>query len=499
VDRSTTPPAKVLTFAGSGRERTGAASPPVGPLVDHLFRHAAGRMVATLTRFFGPGNLQLAEDVVQEALIRAMETWPHQGVPDNPSAWLMTVARRKALDLLRRETTLRRKVENGLVSNGELEGIWPAAATTEPLADDTLHMMFLCCHPELGSEARLVLTLKTIGGFSVEEIARALLLRPTAVAQRLVRTKRLIRERHLGFDLGESEVKARLPSVLEVIYLVFNEGYAAHAGDDLVRLDLCGEAVRLGSVLVGHPASNLPLVHALLALMLFQTSRLPARAGPDGALRLLSEQDRALWDRSLVEAALYHLDQAAEGSVVTTYHLEAGIAAVHAMARTWEETDWARILSLYDDLLALAPSPVVALNRAVALAAVAGPRVALSQVEALAEQPQLATYYLLPATLGDLFLRCDDRERAAEAYRRALALPCSEPVRRFLKRRLAACGASALDFEPDHVGVSAGQAGAPAGALAPVGVVFGGLEVEVPGRGVDEKSRTGGENRDRDE
>jgi RNA polymerase sigma-70 factor, ECF subfamily len=423
----------------------------VGELVDHLFRHSAGQMVATLTRMLGPQNLSLAEEVVQDALVRAIEIWPHRGVPENPRAWLMQVARNRALDCLRREATQARKA--GVLAAEPMLAPAPMARMAPmgpmspanpldpeaPEANDSLVMILMCCHPALAREAQVALTLKTVGGFSVDEIARAFLLRPATVAQRLVRAKRLLRERRVAFELPARGLGARVDRALETLYLMFNEGYAATAGDDLVRSDLCGEAVRLAAILAEHPATSLPEVHALLALMLFQASRLPARCDAEGALVLLADQDRRLWDRALIGRALGHLERCATGRRATAYHLEAGIAACHAMAPSYAATDWTQILALYDDRLALAPSPVVVLNRAVALSMVEGPRAGIAALAEVAADPRLRDYYLLPATLADLWLRCGEHQAAAAHYRRALELSCSEPERRFLLRRLAAC------------------------------------------------------------
>ncbi len=450
-------PAPIGGVGGAGGTGGADGTGGVGELVDHLFRHSAGQMVATLTRMLGPRNLSLAEEVVQDALVRAIETWPHRGVPENPRAWLMQVARNRALDCLRRDASRARKA--GVLAAepvhaptvmGPMTQVPPAAlaaliASANPLdsessgADDTLVMILMCCHPALAREAQVALTLKTVGGFSVDEIARAFLLRPAAVAQRLVRAKRLLRERRIAFELPARGLGARIGSALETMYLMFNEGYAATAGDDLVRSDLCGEAVRLATILADHAATSLPEVHALLALMLFQASRLPARCDAEGALVLLADQDRGRWDRALIGRALGHLERCAAGGRATAYHLEAGIAACHAMAPSYAATDWAQILALYDDRLALAPSPVVVLNRAVALSMVQGPRAGIAALAEVADDPHLRGYYLLPATLADLWLRCGDRQTAAAHYRRALELPCNEPERRFLLRRLAAC------------------------------------------------------------
>src|SRR5215475_9921304 len=303
-------------------------------LLDHLFRHQAGQMIATLTRIFGPLHIDLAEEVVQEALVKALQQWPYRGVPENPRAWLIQVAKNRALDLLRRETSLREKSGEIVRAFSEQEEFANRRIETErggeslpELFDDTLGMIFMACHPAIPREGRVALTLKTVGGFGVSEIARAFLAKGPTVAQRLVRAKRLIRDEGVSFDLpDEAEMLARLDSVLEVLYRLFNEGYSAHAGENLVRADLAQEAIRLCSPLVRHRATNRPKCHALLALMMFQAARLPARVGEGGELALLSEQDRSLWDRRMIYLAYKHLEAAAEGDEFTEYHLQAAIA-----------------------------------------------------------------------------------------------------------------------------------------------------------------------------
>lgn len=419
----------------------GAAPDGVGALVDHLFRHGAGQMVATLARVLGPARLDLAEEVVQDAMIRALQVWPHQGVPANPRGWLFRAARNRALDLLRREGRFADALAPALAAEGEAFEAQGGAA-----GDDELAMVFMCCHPALPRAGRVALTLKTVGGFGVEEIAAALLARPDAVAQRLVRVKRQIRDEGVPLELPpEREMAARLPAVLEVLYLLFNEGYAAHAGESLVRAELCGEAIRLARLLADQPRTALPATHALLALFLFQASRLPARRDDAGDLLLLDEQDRSLWDRWLIAEGMWHLGRSAEGAQVSAYHVEAAIAAAHAAAPDAESTDWLRVLRLYDDLLAMKPSPVVALNRAVALAMVEGPDAGIRALEALRGEAALARYHLLPAALGALSLRAGRPAEAAQHYREALALQCSEPERRFLERRLGECGVPSAD------------------------------------------------------
>jgi RNA polymerase sigma-70 factor (ECF subfamily) len=302
--------------------------------------------------------------------------------------------------------------------------------------------MFLACHPILSREARVALTLKTVCGFGVREIARAFLSKEDAIAQRLVRAKRQLRDADVAFELATADYPARLESVLDVLYLLFNEGYAAHTGDDLVRAELCREAIRLGELLAASGpricADGAPAVHALLALMYLQAARLPARvAGDNGGMLLrLAEQDRSLWDASAIARGLQHLDAAAAGDTLTVYHLEAGIAACHAMATRYEDTDWANIVELYDSLIAIKPTPIVALNRAIAISRLRGARAGLAAVDAIAGDPLLARYYLLHATLGELALECGDRDRAADGFAAALACECSEPERRFLERRL---------------------------------------------------------------
>ncbi len=416
-----------------------AASSEVGALVEHLFRHSAGRIVSSLARRLGPARLDLAEEAVQDALVRALHTWPYAGVPVEPQAWLFQVAKHRALDLLRRETSWRGKLD--IIGAAPLLSAGLEAAENDAVGDDELAMMFVCCHPSLPRPARIALTLKTVGGFSVEEIAAAFLAEPATIAQRLVRAKRQIREEGIPIDIpGADEIHGRLESVLDVLYLFFNEGYSAHAGDNLVRTELCGEAIRLAAILTGSPRTDLPPVHALLALMLLQASRLPARVDEAGDLLLLSEQDRDRWDRGLIAEGLRHLDRATSGHSVSAYHVEAAIAACHAVARDEASTDWPYVLRLYGELLALKPSPVVELNRAIALAMVEGPTAGIRAIESIQTHPGFARYYLLPAALAALWLRAGDAKRAADYYRQALTRPCSSPERRFLERQLERCG-----------------------------------------------------------
>jgi RNA polymerase sigma-70 factor (ECF subfamily) len=416
-----------------------APSGQVHELVRHLFRHQAGQMLATLGHLFGLENLDLAEEVVQEALVQALEQWPFHGIPDNPRGWLFRVARNKAIDLLRRQSALRRK-ERDLEQ--QLRRRQQADDDRDPLEeadqeDEQLAMIFACCHPELPPEVRVALTLKAVSGFSVAEIARAFLADETTIAQRLVRAKRRIREMNITLALpAPAELLPRLASVLQVLYLLFNEGYVAHGGAALVCEELCGEAIRLAQLLTARPETALPRVHALLALFYLQAARLPTRVDGEGNLLLLEEQDRTQWDQELLHRGLRQLENSAQGDDLSEYHLQAGIAAVHATSASFADTDWPYLLALYDQLLAVARSPVVALNRAIALSMVEGPEAALRSIEPLSTDPALKNYYLLPAVQADFQRRLGRHPEAAACYRQALTCPCTEPERRFLLNRL---------------------------------------------------------------
>ena len=393
-------------------------------------------MVAHLTRLLGPSHMALAEETVQEAMLRALQTWPYHGVPEDAAAWLFRVAHNAAIDAVRRNRTFGDKT-GAIVA----ELTQAAAAPDDPyledqLRDDELRMIFMCCHPEIPRDARVALSLKTVGGFGVREIARAFLADDTAIAQRLVRAKRLIRERRLTLDLPHgAELKQRLDSVLDVIYFMFNEGYAAHEGEDLIRQDLCLEALRLGRLVAASSIAE-PRVHALVALMALEAARLPARVDESGDLILLEDQDHSRWDQRLIAFGFHHFDRSMAGDEVSEYHVQAAIAATHARACDPQSRDWRMILALYDQLLAINGSPVVALNRAVAVAKVHGPAEALATVEKLAGDPKLRGYYLLLAVRGHLLAELGRKSEAAACFQAALNCPCSEPERRFLLGRL---------------------------------------------------------------
>lgn len=406
----------------------------VSELVAHLFRHKSAEITAILTRIFGFANLDLAEDVVQETLLKALQQWPFSGVPKNPAGWIMQVAKNQTLDILRRQNLFRQK-EAEITRQLEQQ---LSPQQNGMFADEQLTLMFACCHPSFPSEVQIALTLKSLYAFSVAEIARAFVTQESAIAQRLVRAKRKIREENIQFELpDEKHLSERLDAALRVLYLVFNEGYSATQGDQLIRQDLCDESIRLASLLANHHAGDFPKTHALLALMYFQASRSAARVDAEGNLLLLSEQDRALWDREEITHGFDQLDQASSGNELSQYHLEAGIASMHAMASSYEQTNWRGILSLYDTLIALHPSPITKLNRTVALSMLEGPAAAIRELEPMLSDPVISDYYLFSATMADLYNRMGMPEEAEEYYNKTLQLTRTEPERKFILRKLS--------------------------------------------------------------
>ncbi len=403
---------------------------PADAVLDRLFRSEAARLTAQLARRLGAGRLDLCEEAVSQALLAAVRAWRIQGVPAEPAAWLYRVARNGAIDLLRRQGTVAGFAAAAL----EPEAIQPAE--TAGIDDDLLRLLFLCCHPSIPEPARVALTLKTVLGFDVREIAAAFLDQAATVEQRILRAKALITTEGLTLDLPSGPaLDDRLESVLATIYLLFSEGYAAAAGDRLVREELCAEAIRLIRGLAGHARLATPAVQALAALMLLQAARLPARLDDAGEMVLLAMQDRRLWDRRLIGEGLFHLERAMAGEQVTAWHIEAGIAAVHAASPDAASTDWPAIRAYYDGLLALRPTGIVRLNRAVATAEVLGPAVALWEVADAAADPKLARYPYLPAVEAELLARLGRVAEAAAALDRAIALARTGPERRLLERR----------------------------------------------------------------
>lgn len=421
------------------------AAPPgdVTKVVEHLFRTEAARLTAVLTRVLGPAQLELAEDATQDALLAALGHWPVDGVPANPSAWLLQVARRKALDALRRDRTKTGHTEAMIAGLGALDDARasPASALGEGVADDELRLIFLCCHPAVSRDSRVALTLKLAAGFGVGEIARAFLADEAAVAQRLVRAKRALREALADTPLvmpSSAELPARLDAVLDVLYLMFNEGHTAHAGASLLRRDLCQEALRLAELLLASEVTAEPRVRALAALFCFHAARLDARTDALGALVRLPEQDRSRWDAALVARGARHLDASACGDELSVYHLEAEIAGLHAMAPSWGATDWDRILAAYDLLLAATGSAVVALNRVVAVWHARSAGQALEELEALGLGDALEEYAPYHAVRAELLGATGRGREAREAYEAAVALSRLAPARELLQGRLDA-------------------------------------------------------------
>ena len=432
-----------MTTTASESEPASEAAPPaeVSQVVEHLFRHEAGKMVATLTRIFGIEHLSLAEDVVQEALARALQTWPFYGVPKNPSAWIMRASRNLALDVVRRQKVFRGK-ETEITRLIEEQNPAPEAAVflEQEIKDDRLRMMFVCCHPLIPSEAQVALALNTLCGFSVGEISRAFLTTEAAIAKRLTRAKQRIREARIPFEIpaGE-ELTRRLDGVLQSLYLLFNEGYKASSGEELVRKEICAEAIRLTGLLSEHSAGDQPTTHALLALMLLNGARLPTRVDGEGNLLRLREQNCAHWDQPMIARGMFHFARSAAGEEITEYHLEAGIAACHCAAQDYESTDWRQILALYDRLVELNDSPVVALNRAIVVANVHGPAAGFDAVAAIPGREKLESYYLLYAVLGEFEERMDDPLAAAGYFRKSVELAETKSEQQFLTKRFQAC------------------------------------------------------------
>ncbi|HTK32002.1 MAG TPA: RNA polymerase sigma factor [Candidatus Saccharimonadaceae bacterium] len=411
--------------------------------IDAVWRIESARLIAGLARIVR--DVGLAEDLAQDALVTALERWPESGIPDNPGAWLMTTAKRRAIDQLRRRSVTERKHEElGRLIDEHQRPAGPDddAALDDDIGDDLLRLVFTCCHPALSREARVALTLRLLGGLTTDEIARAFLVPEPTIAQRIVRAKRTLAERQVPFEVPRGADRAeRLSSVLEVIYLVFNEGYSATAGDDWLRPQLLEDALRLGRILAGLAPAE-PEVHGLVALMEIQASRTHARVGPKGEPILLLDQDRGRWDHVLIRRGLAALARA-EGLARERgpYTLQAAIAACHARARTAGETDWPRIVALYEALARLLPSPIVELNRAVAVAMASGPAAGLELVDALGRERLLQDYHLLPSVRGDLLFKLGRLDEARVEFERAAGLTRNAREQSLLLERAARCGA----------------------------------------------------------
>jgi RNA polymerase sigma-70 factor, ECF subfamily len=405
--------------------------------IEAVWRIESARLVAGLARMLQ--DVGLAEDLAQDALVAALEKWPRDGVPDNPGAWLMATAKNRAIDRMRRQANLESKQEEIARETGALFAMERSdfeAAADDEIGDDLLALIFTCCHPLLSREARVALTLRLLGGLATPEIARAFLVSEATVAQRLVRAKKTLREARVPFEVPRgAELQERLPSVLEVVYLVFNEGYAASAGEDWVRRDLCEEALRLGRILAAL-APREPEVHGLIALLEIQASRLGARHGPNGEPVLLLDQDRGRWDPLLIVRGRRALERAEElPGPLGPYGLQAAIAACHAGAIRAEETDWVKIAALYDALVQIQPSPIVDLNRAVALGMAFGPEAGLALIDEIKEKKALVNNHLLPSVRGDLLEKAGREDEAAAEFRRAAELTANERERELLLSR----------------------------------------------------------------
>jgi RNA polymerase sigma-70 factor (ECF subfamily) len=412
-------------------------------LTDHLFRHEAGRMVAVLTRIFGVHNLALAEDVVQDAFCRALEAWAFRGIPDNPSAWLMAAAKNRALDVLRREKTARTyepELSRWLQSEWTLASQVNEMFTDSAIRDDQLRMMFSCCHPRLAEEAQVMLILNILCGFGMDEVASAFVTTYTAVEKRIPRAKKVLAGSKRLFDTqARSDFSDRLPAVQRALYLLFNEGYHGASAEFAVRAELCDEAIRLGKLLLEHPQGAIPSSYALSALMCLNKARLPARIDASGKLNSLFEQDRSLWDQNLIADGLKLLELSAAGAELTEYHVEAGIAAVHATSPTSEATNWQEIVSLYDTLMTIRPTPIVALNRAIAIGQRDGADCGLQELRSISESDRLAKYPFYHAAFAEFELQKGHAESAIEHFESALKLGRNATERQFFENRIASC------------------------------------------------------------
>jgi len=419
------------------------AKPGINLLADHLFRHEYGKLVSTLTGIFGPEHLQLAEDVVQDSLVEAISHWSYEGVPDNPAAWLFRVAKNKALNIVNRDKYKKQYASDAAHYFGR-EAISESMEylfSDQEILDDQLRMIFTCCHPSISADSQIALALKTLCGFSISEIAKAFLTTEENINKRLVRARQKIREGKVSFEVpAGAELKTRLKVVLETIYLLFNEGYNASQGTDIIRCDLCGEAVRLGEIIQRHPAlQNKSEVYALLALMQLNTSRFKARQDGEGNLFTLAEQDRSLWDRDLIAMGISNLQRSIDANQTSAYQILATISAHHCTARNFESTDWKGILELYDALVAMDNSPIVLLNRAIAVSKVFGVEEGLLELEELRENPPLMNYHLFYSTGAEFYIQLGQFSTAANYLQTAMKLTRQEAEKKLLEKKIEFC------------------------------------------------------------
>jgi RNA polymerase sigma factor (sigma-70 family) len=413
---------------------------PVAPLVEHFFRREAGRLVAVLTRFFGWRNFDLVEEMVQATLLEALQSWRARGIPNNPSAWIYRVAKNKVLDSLRRTERTRRATRDWIALRPTHDDGIDELFLDTAIEDSQLRMIFACCHPMLARENQLALTLKTLCGFGTSEIARALLINEETVKKRLQRATKDLIDHHICLGPPDAaQLIERLDAVHQVLYLIFNEGHSSSRGETAIRTDLCEDAAYLCHLLCMHPHCSTPTTRALMALMLFHAARLESRLDHEGSILLMEDQVRTRWDERLIERAKHFLDQSAEGTTVSIFHLEAGIALYHCSATSYTETDWPAILRLYDAMLTIHRSPVYLLNRAIVVAEIAGPRAGIKALEEMTENTSLRHYHLFDATLGELYRRAGDLDQARQYLEAARQKTRSPHDRAIIDRRLSKC------------------------------------------------------------
>jgi RNA polymerase sigma-70 factor (ECF subfamily) len=419
---------------------TGSEKETIDQLLTQITRTETGKLTSVLTRIFGPHNLEMAEDVVQDVLIKALNTWNKEGIPDKPEAWLFRAAKNRAIDLIRKQ---RRSQTFAVDLTTLLESEYTTSVTIEErfneaeINDDQLRMMFACCHPSIPREGQIALVLKTLAGLSVVQVARAFITSPDTIEKRLYRARQSFRENNISFDIPQGQaLQSRLDNVLETIYLLFNEAHSASYHDSLIRIDLAMDCIRLCSLLTDNEATDLPQANALLALLYFHSARLSSRINEKGDLVLMKDQDRNLWDKEMIEYGWHYLNRSAKGDLPSKYHFEAGIAYEHCRAPRYEDTDWMQILACYDLLKQIAPSPVVLLNRAVAVKELNGAEKALQAIREIPGIDYLQNYYLLHGILGELHSELKNTDQARKHYELALKTVVSDAERRLIQRRL---------------------------------------------------------------